>query len=531
MDHWNVFDAACVVGRHLGLQEGGLHTAENLLAEMDHFGIAESLVLASLSRENHPADGNARILDVAATDPRLHPAWAALPPGTPDEQPEPERLVAEMREHHVGALCLLPNQYRFKLSDWCIDALLEPLADARLPVFINPNEIGPGGTTVDQTDWEAVVSLCKRWPRLPVIVSEYRIRRSHRLVYRAMDACDNLHMELSALWLYRAIEYFTRRWGAHRLIFGSNWPTFGQGITLAPLTCAEIEADDKRKIAGDNLRRLIGWCEPTHPAVELPPPADEFVQFGRTGQRPEGMRFWDCHGHMGPHMSHYHLPDGTLDQTVVEMDRLGVDKVCIFSFTGVTSDEQFGNDIVAEAGRRYPERFVGFTLLNPHRGRDAMLAELERCAKLGMRGIKLIAHYQQYPTEGALIDVACEWAHHRKQIILNHGWGSPEQVERLVSTYPDACFVAGHTTTAYADIMERHENLYVCSCPLCGPRSCEDVVAAIGADRLMFGSDLLDLPIAWDLGPILFARLPEEQKRLILGGNLRRVLERYSLRS
>jgi len=529
MKNWNVFDAACVVGRHCRLQEGGLHTAADLLAEMDHFGIAEALILDSLSRENHPADGNARILDVAASSPRLHPAWALLPPGIGEEQPDPRRLVEQMRAHHVAAAWLLPGQYGFRLSDWCIDALLEPLAEARVPVFTNPNEIGATGLGMDQTDWDAVVRLCKRWPQLPVIVSEHRIRRSQRLAFRALDACENLHLELSGLWLYRNIEYVTRHWGARRLIFGSNWPTFGQGMTLATLTAAEIDDQDKRKVAGDNLRQLMRWCEPEHPRVEPTPPADAFVQFGRSGERPQEMRFWDCHGHLGGRSSHYYIPDGTLEQTVAEMDRLGVEKVCVFSFAGVMSDEAFGNDIVAEAVRRYPERFVGFALLNPHRGRGAMLDELARCAKLGLRGIKLIPHYQGYPEEGPLIDVACQWAHDHQQIILNHGWGSPAQIERLVCTYPDGCFVAGHATTAYAEVMKRHENLYVCSCPLLAPRACEELVEAIGADRLLFGSDLQDLPIAWGLGPILFARLSEEDKRLILGDNLRRILERYSL--
>ena len=77
--------------------------------------------------------------------------------------------------------------------------------------------------------------------------------------------------------------------------------------------------------------------------------------------------------------------------------------------------------------------------------------------------------------------------------------------------------------------MRERDNLYICSCPLWdGPRGCENVVATIGANRLLFGSDLQDLPIAWGLGPILFAHLPADEKRLILGGNLRRVLETYS---
>jgi len=543
--NWNFFDACSTVGRHVRLQPGGLHTAEHLLDEMDHYGIAEALVLDSLSRENHPLDGNRRILEVtdrtdrtaqrkaqagcATTPARLHPAWAALPLGT-DEQPPPDKLLDEMRRHRVGALFLFTAQFRFNLSPWCVDDLLGPLAEARVPVFICPDEIGPGALAQDRTDWNDVVALCRRWPNLPIIVTEYRIRRGQRMAYRALDACPNLRLELSGYWLHRGIEYVTRRWGASRLLFGSNWPRFGPHMTLATLACAEIDDADKRLIAGDNLRELISWCSPAHPKVNLKSAADEFVQFGRTGRRPPQMVFHDCHGHIGGRGAHYHIPDGDLESTVREMTRLGIQKICVFSFIGVTADECFGNDIVADVVRRHPDRFVGFTLLNPHRGRDELLRELQRGAKLGLRGVKLIPYYQAYPEDGPLIDVACQWAHERRQIILNHHWGPVAQIERLVAAYPDACFITGHSTTAYADAMKRHPNLYVCSCPLLGPRDCERTVETIGADRLLFGSDMQDLPIAWGLGPILFSRLPVESKRLILGGNLLRLLEKYSLK-
>jgi predicted TIM-barrel fold metal-dependent hydrolase len=258
--------------------------------------------------------------------------------------------------------------------------------------------------------------------------------------------------------------------------------------------------------------------------------ADEFVEYGRTGRRPADMVFDDCHGHLGGHAADYHLPDCDLDGIVAEMERIGTRRICAFSFTGVTSDETLGNDIVAEAAKKHPDRFVGFTLVNPHRGRDLMLRELERGAKMGLRGVKLIPHYQGYPEEGPNIDVACQWAHEHRQIILNHYWGPARHLERLMRRYPRACYVTGHTTTEYAALMKKRRNLYVCSCPLWdGPRACENVVAAIGAGRLMFGSDLQDLPIAWGLGPILFARLSVKDKGLILGGNLRRVLAEYSL--
>lgn len=524
-----LFDAHVTLGRHVKLQADGLSSVAELLDDLDHCGVAEALVVEALAREHHPLDGNARVLRTIADQPRLHAAWVALPAAGVDEQPVGEALLAQMRANRVGALWLYPRQFRFSLADWCVDAFLEPLAAAGVPVFIDPSEVGPvnlGG--MDATDWDAVVALCRRWPSLPVIVSEPRIRRTQRMVYRALDACPNLRLELSGYWLHRGIEYITRQWGARRLLYGSNWPTYGGPMTLATLNCAEIDEDDRALIAGDNLRELLRWADSVRAEAELPPPADAFVAYGQTGQRPPDMTFHDCHGHLGPTACHYHLPDGDLDRVVAELERLGTEQVCIFSFTGVWADEQPGNDLVAAAVAAHPDRFVGFTLLNPHRGEAAMLAELERGAALGLRGIKLIPYYQGYPEEGPLLDVACAWAHEHRQLILNHHWGSAAQVERLVSTYPDACFLTGHSTAAYADVMRRHANLYVCSCPLLEPRACERLVAAIGADRLLFGSDLEDLPIAWGLGPILFARLSEADKQLILGGNLRRLLASYS---
>lgn len=525
----NAFDTVTTVGRHLRWQPGMPCAVDDLLADMDHHGIAEAMVLDCLSREHHPQMGNARVLDVAQRSERLHPAWSALPHGELDEQPVPGEFVAQMREAKVGALYLFPNQYQFNLSDWCVDHLLEPMAEAGVPVVINPVEISRRRMHIqDGTDWEGVVTLCKRWPTLPVVVSEQRIRRSQRLLYRALDACENLHLEISAYWLHRGVEYVTQQWGEHRLIFGSGWPLRGAHMTLARLACAEIDDAAKQAIAGDNWRRLIDWCEPTHPTVEPEPATDEYVAFARTGERPADMTFLDCHGHLGPNSAHYHIPDRDIDSMVAEMDRLGVEKVCVFGFSGIFSDEQPDNDYVAEAVERYPERFIGFTLLNPHRGPEDMWRELERGAAMGMRGVKLIPTYQGYPEEGPNIDTACQWAHERGQLILNHQWGSPEQMRRLVETYPNACFLTGHTTTRYAEIMRAHENLYVCSCPLLKPRECEQVVEAIGAERFMFGSDLTDLPIAWGLGPILLARIDAEAKRKILGGNLARLLERYS---
>lgn len=527
---WNLFDANCMIGRHLKMGPDDLYTADHLLREMDHYGIAEALVVDSLSRENHPFDGNLRIQKEVRRYPRLYSAWSVLPSILEETGRTPQAFVKEMKDYDIRAVFLYPNQYLFNLSDWCIDALVEPLAHYKIPVFINPVEAnGRGGA--DATDWQGIIDLCKRWPQLPVIISENRIRRSQRILYKAFDQCPNLRLELSAYWLHRGIEFITEKWGSKRLLFGSGWPKFGQHMTQVNLTTAQISASDKRNIAGDNLRSLLSWNKPisTH-KVKFPAPGDEFVAYGRSGERPSNMRFYDVHGHLGEYNAHYHVPGAKLNKVVEDLHYYGVEKSCVFSFSGVYSDEQFGNDIIAEAALTYPDQFVGFTLLNPLRGKEEMIRELERNKKKGSRGIKLIPTYQGYPVDGDLIEVACQWAHQHRQIIINHDWGPAAHIEALVSKYPKACFVAGHSYRfkEYNEVLKKYPNLFVCSCPLQSPRACEEMVQEIGADRLLFGSDLLDLPIGWGLGPILFARISAEEKKLILRDNLRKILSVYS---
>jgi len=147
---------------------------------------------------------------------------------------------------------------------------------------------------------------------------------------------------------------------------------------------------------------------------------------------------------------------------------------------------------------------------------------------MGLRGVKIINNYQGYPTEGPLVDVACEFCHEHGFFILNHDWGSAEQIERLCTTYPDACFLTGHSNSNYGEVTQRVSNLFICSCPMHGWDQTRRFVDIYGADRIMFGSDLCDLPIGWGMFPIMFANIPEEDKRKMLGGNLKRLLRQYS---
>ncbi len=522
-------DCNCRLGRYNAWSGREPITRESLLRTMDHYGIHQALVLDNLSSEYHPIDGNERILSATAGQPRLLPAWVGLPPAS-HELPPPEQLVAQMARQGVRALYLFPRQYHFSLADWSVDGLLEPLAERHVPLFVCPDSLMDGNGQ-DQTDWQGVVRLCRAFPGLPVIVSEQRISYTLRTVYQALDECPNLYLDLASLWLHHIVEFITRRWGAGRLLFGSGLPARDPGAPLGHLNYSDISEGEVEAIAGDNLRRLLSWCGPLPeaPNLDWPAPLDELHALARSRGSLGGQGFHDSHGHLGRHFL-LHIPDASAEELIAEMDRLGVEVAIIFSNGGITNDEVYGNGLVAAATVAHPERLLGFVTIHLNRPAAEVRRIIEEGFAQGMRGIKM--ELLGYPADQAAhhpnVEVACACANERRSIIINHDWGQPERLLTLCHRYPDACFITGHASAANAAATRQAANLYMSTSPVNGYGDVEDYVERAGAERIVLATDLSWNPVAWGLGPILYARIPIEDKRLILGGNIRRVLSQYN---
>ncbi|NIA22257.1 MAG: amidohydrolase family protein [Anaerolineaceae bacterium] len=72
-----------------------------------------------------------------------------------------------------------------------------------------------------------------------------------------------------------------------------------------------------------------------------------------------------------------------------------------------------------------------------------------------------------------------------------------------------------------------HQNVHLDLCLSLSPRRLvERLVEGAGIERIVWGSDALFINMAHQIGKVLGARLSDEQKRAILGGNARRILKR-----
>jgi hypothetical protein len=248
-------------------------------------------------------------------------------------------------------------------------------------------------------------------------------------------------------------------------------------------------------------------------------------QRARLGLPVAGELVIDAHAHLGV-LKDYFVPQPDASRLVAYMDRYGTDVACIFAFAGVGSDFVYGNDLVADAVRSYPGRFIGYTTLNANYPEE-LVGELERGDSLGLRGIKLITAYQGQSEETERFYPVYEWADARHKIILSHQWGSANFLAQVAARYRDICFVIGHLNPGYAEVVRQHDNVYNTTTFVPWPGAIARAVQLFGAPKILFGSDFPDLDTSLNLGPLLTARISDEDKRLILGLNMQRILTSY----
>ena len=147
----------------------------------------------------------------------------------------------------------------------------------------------------------------------------------------------------------------------------------------------------------------------------------------------------------------------TAEELIDSMDRDGID-ISVATNMGWSSFYlcQKTNDYIMESVSKYPDRLVGFGMVDP-RWKDAP-AEIERCAKGGLRGIgELMPHLQGFDLGyKGLMKPLVEAVEKHDMIILTHssepvghiypGKGNvfPEMLHRFIINFPNARIVCAH---------------------------------------------------------------------------------------
>ncbi len=227
--------------------------------------------------------------------------------------------------------------------------------------------------------------------------------------------------------------------------------------------------------------------------------------------------------------------DDDVDLFLRGMDRAGIDQSCINCiFHG---EARRGNDLVAEFVRRAPDRFIPVAFVTPHYP-DEMVPELERCFdQLGAKYIKIYPHYVRVSQEDPVYYPIFEFASDRGLAVMSHAWHyfDPDSVsilkryEELLKRFPKVTWVIAHGGSgSRRQIVEAaHElpDIYLETCGSIRLGATDYVVERVGAERVLFGSDMPLLDNSQALAKIVMSDVSEEGKRKILGLNAKRLLK------
>lgn len=234
----------------------------------------------------------------------------------------------------------------------------------------------------------------------------------------------------------------------------------------------------------------------------------------------------DMHTHMGTWIG-FPISGADADAMVRQMDRVGVEKMMCAHEACLTTEVAWGNDEVLKAMARHPGRILGYAC--PYAAVPALgLDEVKRCLDAGMVGIKL-HDANKIPYTSELYAPVWQLAHENRLPVLLHTWGNVDKLEPVYTQYPDARVLLGHAGAAnaevYAKCAKAHPNVYLeLASSLSRYGLVEYFVQNVGAEKVLWGSDMPWMPLGHQIGKVVFADITEEEKRTILVANPARIL-------
>ncbi len=260
------------------------------------------------------------------------------------------------------------------------------------------------------------------------------------------------------------------------------------------------------------------------------PLAEAFWRDGRVDDCP----VIDMHGHMGPWHSIY-FPRPEAADMIRSMDSAGV-RMLLFAHHWPLFGVDIGHGVAIDAVRQFPDRLRAYVCVNglyPERMQDDLRLLDERPDVF--IGVKF--HGSEHGI--ALTDDRCkpawEMADTRGCLVLSHTWENspfdgPLEVRAVLERYTNLTLLMGHSChgdwDAAIELARECPNAYLELTAVLDNRGVvERFVAEVGAEKMLFGTDLPWFSPHHGIGALLSADITDEDRHLILHGNAERLLE------
>jgi predicted TIM-barrel fold metal-dependent hydrolase len=245
----------------------------------------------------------------------------------------------------------------------------------------------------------------------------------------------------------------------------------------------------------------------------------------------------DANCRLGPSNLTTERAPSSIGQLRAEMDRCGIAEALVYHSLAAAYEPSFGNERLLEEIAEFPGLYACWVLIpgesSAFRGSLHPFSEILQSKLQAVRVFpkRHRVSLSSWSADGLLQELAA----HNVPLFLDfdraHWADDPvdyDQVSRICETFPALPVVLvreGIGSTRYLyPLLERFDNLHIEISYYQASGGLEEITRRFGAGHLLFGTGLPDYSAGPAISMLLLSGLSQEEKRLIGGDNLRKLL-------
>ncbi len=256
-----IFDSNAYLG-HWFARQIRHNTAPELVALMDENGIDKACVgsLAAIMYRNSQRGNEELLREIADHRDRLVP-FGVINPAYADWEHDLDWCLNEMGAKGIR---MYPQYHGYKVLDPLAHELCQACGERGLAVTLLHRQVDyrQSHWMVDAPDLalDDIAQLCSEHPDVNFIILEGAGFAGSRFIKEAETLPGNSYIEISrsSVFMGKEMKTLIDTLGAERVLFGTGIPMKYPGPALLKMQHVETSKQNKKKIFGENLAKLLG---------------------------------------------------------------------------------------------------------------------------------------------------------------------------------------------------------------------------------------------------------------------------------
>lgn len=521
-------DANAALGRTNYREVGIPYKTESLLEQMKYHRVHASLVNSSVSRDYAFTKGNSELINEIKKSERLM-GLAVVVPHVEYELENGYGYLDQLLEAGIKGFKVYPKASNHIFDPFTIEKLAGYMIEKNIPLFVN----------AWHTSWQEMRENLAAFPELNMVLCNTSWT-SNRNLFPLLEKFDNLYFDISANQANDILQTCKKHFGIDRVLYGTDYPNKVMGALKASVEYSELSEGDKDKIAHLNVAKLLNVdINEVQPYKDEECMLDEIALKADSGQPLDDILVIDSHTHMVDEehktVSLYPMLNGDPKGLIRKMDLMGIDQIITSPWEGIMTNGIDSNETTLKANKDTNNRILAYATCNPNYEEDIDAVINIYHEKHRFIGIKPYYPMHRRDLLDPVYDRWFEYGNKHKLIMLVHS--GPEEiakkVEILSDKYKDMTFILAHSGINYATAKynvvcaKKRDNVYLeITYTALTNGVIEYMVDEVGADRVLFGTDMPMRDPAPQFAWVCYANISVEDKKKILGGNIKKLIDR-----